>query len=132
MYLRFTTQFTNPFGETETGIFLALRFLRDDYPATQNEDIARLKQISVWFNKHLEKPTRFSNAGNKNPANISLSWFKDSAKEHIRRIQQLIEIFQKYGIFIERISTKNPGYIVYEDEFQISAIPYKTDRNKVI
>ena len=72
MYLRFTTQFTNPYGEMDTGIFLALKFIRDDYLAVQNEDIAKLKDLSAWFNKHLDKPTRFSNAANKNPAKISL------------------------------------------------------------
>jgi hypothetical protein len=30
MYLRFTTQFTNPYGELEIGIFMALKYLRED------------------------------------------------------------------------------------------------------
>jgi len=132
MYLRFTTQFINLDGEQEVGIFMALRHLREDYTFTQDEDVNKLKLITGWFSKRLEKPTRFSNASNKNPANISLSWFKDSAKEHIQKIHELIEIFERYDIVVERVVSKSPGYIVYEDEYQISAIPFKADRNKVI
>lgn len=132
MYLRFTTQFVNPYGELETGIFMALRFLRDDHSATKDEDVRKLKQLSVWFDKNLDKPTRFSNASNKNPANISLSWFKDSAKEHIQKVHKLVEILEQYDFVVERVASKNPGYVVFEDEFQISAIPFKADRNKVI
>jgi hypothetical protein len=80
----------------------------------------------------LGKPTRFSKGTSKLNADVSLSWFKDSAKEHIKKIQDLVEIAEQYDIIIERIASKNPGYIVFEDEYQISAVPFKTDRKRVI
>lgn len=132
MYLRFTAQFINPYGELETGIFMALKYLRDDHSLTKDEDIKKLKELSGWFNQNLEKPARFSKGTSKLNANVSLSWFKDSAKEHINRIQYLIEIAERYDILIERIASKNPGYIVFEDEYQVSAVPFKSDRKKVI
>jgi hypothetical protein len=85
-----------------------------------------------WFEKYLAKPGRFSNANNKNPSAISLSWFKDSAKMDIQKIFEVREILQKYGIVIEMVTSKNPGYIVYEDDYQISAIPFKNDRKRVL
>ena len=132
MYLRFTTQFINPYNESETGIFMALKYVRDDLSITQDEDIYKLKLLTGWFNQYLDKPIKFSNATNKNPANISLSWFKDSAKNHIQKIHELIEILERYDIIVDRVTTQNPGYVVYEDEFQISAIPFKAHRNYVI
>lgn len=132
MFLRFTTQFINPYGELETGIFMALKYLRDDYSLTNSEDLKKLKELSGWFNQNLEKPTRFSKGTSKLNADVSLSWFKDSAKEHIRRIHDFIEIAEKYDILIERITSKNPGYIVFEDEYQVSAVPFKTDRKRVL
>ena len=131
MYLRFTTQFINPYNELETGIFMALKYLRDDYPLTNDEDVKKLKTLSLWFNQNLEKPTRFSKGTNKYNANISLSWFKASAGEHIKRMHEFIEIAEKYDFVIERITNKNPGYIVFEDEYQVSAVPFKTDRKRV-
>src|SRR5665213_2811124 len=103
MYLRFTTQFINPYGELETGIFMALRYLRDDHSLTKDEDVNRLKELSAWFNRNLEKPTRFSNGTSKYNANVSLSWYKDSAKEHIKKLQEFVEIAEKYDIIIDRI-----------------------------
>jgi|SRR6185503_3797915 len=132
MYLRFTTQFINADGELETGIFMALRYLRDDYSVTKDEDIKRLKEISSWFDRNLEKPTRFSKGTSKLNADISLSWFKDSARVHIKKMQEFIEIAERYDMLVERITSKNPGYIVFEDEYQVSAVPFKTDRKNVI
>jgi len=132
MYLRFTTQFINPYGESETGIFMALKYLRDDHSLTTDDDIIGLKALSAWFNRNLEKPTRFSKGTSKKNADVSLSWFKDSAKEHIKKMQEFIEIAEKYHITIERIASKNPGYIVFEDEYQISAVPFKSDRKRVV
>jgi len=132
MYLRFTTQFINPYGELETGIFMALKYLRDDHSLTKDEDINELKALSAWFNQNLEKPTRFSKGTSKYNADVSLSWFKDSAKEHIKKIQDLVEIAERYDIIIDRIASKNPGYVVFEDEYQVSAVPFKADRKRVI
>jgi hypothetical protein len=132
MFLRFTTQFINPYGELETGIFMALKYLRDDHALTTEEDVNQLKELSGWFNKNLEKPTRFSKGTSKVNADISLSWFKDSAQAHINKMQHFIKIAEQYDIIIERIVSKNPGYIVFEDDYQISAVPFKTDRKRVI
>jgi len=132
MYIRFTTQFINQYGEPETGIFMALKYLRDDHSLTKDEDINKLKELSGWFNKNLEKPTRFSKGTSKLNADVSLSWFKDSAKEHIKKIQDLIEIAEQYDIIIDRIASRSPGYIVFEDEYQVSAVPFKSDRKRVI
>ncbi|MBS1532196.1 MAG: hypothetical protein JSU01_17975 [Bacteroidetes bacterium] len=131
MYLRFITQFINEYDEPETGVFQALRFIRE-HPSTSDEDVHTLKSLKDWFNANLEAPDRFSNASNKNPAAISLSWFKDSAKEHIKKIYEIREVLDKYAIVVEVVTTKNPGYIVYEDDYQVSAVPFKTDRKKVI
>lgn len=116
----------------ETGIFMALKYLRDDHFLTKNDGINKLKKLTDWFNKNLEKPTRFSNRASKYNADILLSWFKDSAKEHIKKMQEFIEIAEQYHIIVERVASRNPGYIVFEDEYQVSAVPFKTDRKRAI
>ena len=47
-------------------------------------------------------------------------------------MQELAEILERYDFVVERLTTRNPGYIIYEDDHQISAIPFKSDRNKVL
>ena len=132
MYLRFTTKFLNPYGELETGVFMALKYLRDDYSLTTDEDILKLKALTVWFDKNLEKPSRFSNGTSKYNASVSLSWFKDTASEHLKKMQEFVKVAEQNDIIVERITTKNPGYVVYEDEYQVSAIPFKNQRKNSI
>ncbi|MBD1366874.1 hypothetical protein IDJ77_23895 [Mucilaginibacter sp. ZT4R22] len=131
MYLRFTTEFINEYNEAETGVFQALGYLRNN-PSTQDGDVVKLKILNKWFSSNLEKPTRFSNATSKSPVSVSLSWFKDSAKEHLHKMSELTEVLEKYDLVVERLVTKNPGYIVYEDDYQVSAVPFRNDRNRVI
>jgi len=131
VYVRFITSFINENGDVETGIFNALAFIRDN-SLTKDDDVKSLTALMKWFNRYLAKPDRFSNSGNKNPAAISLSWFKDTAKTDIQKIFELKEILLKYEITLEMVTSKNPGYIVYEDKHQISAIPFKSDRKKVL
>ena len=131
MYLRFITEYVDKNGDIDRGIFNVLRFIRED-SATQDDDADLLKNLMNWFNNNLDAPDKFSNATNKNPESISLSWFKDSAKKHIGKIYEIRGLLSKYGIEVEVLTTKTPGYIIYEDDYQISAIPFKADRSKVI
>jgi len=130
MYIRFITQFVDQKGEATHGIFNAIDYIIDN-ALTQNEDVIRLKEIRKWFGTYLKKPDRFSNSGNKNPAAISLSWFKDSAKVDIEKMYEVKAILANYDLLVEQVASKTPGYIVYEDEHQISAIPFKADAKRV-
>ena len=117
---------------SSNGIFMALKYLREDYSLTNDEDIIKLKELTIWFSKNLEKPARLSNGTSKHNANNSLSWFRDTASDHLKRMQSFIKIAEKYDIVIERMISKNPGYVVYEDEHQVSAVPFKNNRKKMM
>ena len=58
------------------------------------------------------------------PKNVALSWFKDSATPHISRTHKLPTILNNYGLQTEILINERPGYIVYEDEFQVVAEPF--------
>jgi hypothetical protein len=53
-----------------------------------------------------------------------LEWFKDSAKEHIAKMHALKQILEAHGVVVDVIQTHRPGYVVYEDEFQVAAEPF--------
>lgn len=131
MYLRFITQFKNEHDKKETGIFQALEFLRLS-AHTFDYDKEHLKKIKEWFNINLDRPDRFSKSKSKNTANVSLSWFKSSATEHLQIMYQMKEILERYDIRVEVIKRENPGYIIYEDNYQVSTIPHRADKNKVV
>ncbi len=137
MYLRFITQFINKDGQIETGLFQALGFIRDDYQLTHDDDERKLSVLSAWFKDNLIIPEVLTNKnthhniGKYHEFNL-LSWFKDSAKEHIIKVNEIIEILDKYDLIVERVTCKYPGIIVYQDEFQVCAHPLKSEKKRVL
>jgi hypothetical protein len=79
-----------------------------------------------WFKANLTIPDKFTNS---NPPYYrkkrkAISWFKDTATEHIGKIRQIITILENHNIHAQMIQTDKPGYIVYEDGHQIVAEPF--------
>lgn len=130
MYIRFITEFKNEDAVIKTGVFQALGYLLRTKQTFEYDEIL-LKEIRAWFNQHLEKPTRFSKSRRNNASSVALSWFKSSSTEHIRRMYELKAVLDKYNIVVDVVKRGRPGYIIYEDEFQVATLPYKLDKNVV-
>ena len=79
-------------------------------------------RIFRWFNENLERPARFSRKPRRQPK--AVCWFKPSAKEHLKRIWELVAILESNDVLVHLIKTKTPGYVVYEDDFQLVAEPF--------
>jgi hypothetical protein len=92
-------------------------------------DEARHDLIRKWFNESLENPTRFTAA--KRPFHRkragAISWFKDSAHEHVPRVTELVTKLEHHGISVRMLKTDRVGYIVYEDEYQFVAERFATE-----
>jgi hypothetical protein len=125
MFLRFVTTEVHRESHKEAGLFRAAYRLRDDDMLSAEEEVA-LKQIYSWFNKNLKEPTRFTTA--KPPYDgkrkNGISWFKDSANEHIDKMREIVDLLERHDVPVRMIKAARPGYIVYEDEFQIVAVPF--------
>jgi hypothetical protein len=125
MYLRFVVTDIDEDSERALGVFHAVRYLRDGkklYPYEEDQhDIVRW-----WFNENLQKPTRFtaSKAPFYRKKSRALSWFKDTANEHLVRVRDLVAILDNHGVFVHTLKAKRVGYVVYEDEYQIVAEPF--------
>lgn len=66
--------------------------------------------------------SRTRNANHKQKR--ALSWFKDSAHAHLERVRRLVALLESCGVVAEMITTERPGYVVYEDDFQMVAEPF--------
>jgi hypothetical protein len=125
MFLRFVTTELHRESHKELGIFQAAYRLRDRGSLSQAEELL-LKEISDWFNINLDKPKRLTSA--KPPyyrkRQNGISWFKDSAGEHIGKVREMVALLKHHDVPVRMIKTTRPGYIVYEDEFQIVAVPF--------
>ena len=122
MYVRFVVAEVDDDSEREAGVFQAASKLRDTGKLYPYEE-AHLDELREWFNTHLEKPTRFT-ATKRYGKNRAISWFKDSAQEHIARIREMVAILENHGVRVRMIKTERVGYVVYEDEHQVVAEPF--------
>ena len=125
MYLRFVVADIDDDSERALGVFHAVRYLRDAgklYPYEEDQH----DMVRWWFNENLEKPTRFT--ASKPPfyrkKSKAISWFKDSASEHIARVRELVAILETHGVPVRMLKTQRVGYVVYEDEYQMVAEPF--------
>ena len=57
-----------------------------------------------------------------------MCWFKPAAREHILRIRDIVAILENHGVTTKMLVTRRPGYVVYEDEHQVAAIPFRRKR----
>ena len=53
-----------------------------------------------------------------------MCWFKPKAKGHLAKIREMSCILEQNGVYVRVIKAQQPGYIVYEDEFQVVAEPF--------
>ena len=123
MYVRFIVGDRNDDSGCELGVFQAVNNLGDSGKLYPYEESV-LQELRQWFNTHLQKPDRFT--ASKPPyyrkKNKAISWFKDTAHEHIARIREMVVILENHGISVRMIKSERVGYIVYEN--QVVAEPF--------
>ena len=55
----------------------------------------------------------------------AVSWFKDTAEPSIKKMWEIVALLKEHGIAVRLLRSKNPGKIVYEDDFQIVVREWK-------
>lgn len=63
----------------------------------------------------------------RTPPGRAISWLKLSATEHVAHMRQLVALLEHKDIAVEEFLTDKPGYIVYEDDHQVAAIPFTNE-----
>lgn len=112
-------------GEPEGLVQVAYR-LRDE-ASVALDDRNVLAEVLRWLEQNLEEPDRFNRTTSKGAWRRSargLSWFKDTARDHLERMRELARVLDAYGYAVTVITETRIGYIVYEDRFQVVAEPF--------
>lgn len=132
MYLRFVSPLKHGGSarprDLHMGIFQAVITCRDDVdmPAWLH---AQLIAEFDWFKDYLPSPDEkyFQYRYVREYHWDSICWFKDSARQMIKRTWALKALIEQAGLPISVISTSAPGRITYQDKYQIVAHPLRTD-----
>jgi hypothetical protein len=120
MYLRFTIPSDGertPTGSA-AGIFRAAGRLRDAYRFDTWEHQWLCEDFD-WFNEHLPVPTDIRRGH-------AVCWFKPEARAMISRVWRMAALIERVGIAVRVYRKRRAGTIVYEDDFQVSAVPWRT------
>ena len=119
-YVRFVIGRKDEESHVELGIFqAAARAL--EWQNITGSDADELNELREWFSENLEKPTSFG----RDRLRLGICWFKTGSTEHISRIWDMVRILERNGIYVKKIRTDKPGYVIYEDEWQLVAEPFR-------
>ncbi len=119
-YIRFVVGHKDEDSHVEQGVFQAASRALENQSIT-GSDADELHTLRHWFNENLEKPTSFG----RGSLGLGICWFKLAAAEHINQLWQMVRILERHGIYVRKIKTDKPGYVVYEDEWQLVAEPFR-------
>jgi hypothetical protein len=119
-YIRFVVGRKDEDSHVEHGIFQAAARALECQSIT-GSDADELNELRQWFSENLEKPTSFGRDGRS----LGICWFKTGSAEHISRIWEMAHILERHGIYVKKIRTDKPGYVTYEDQWQLVAEPFR-------
>jgi hypothetical protein len=117
-YVRFVVGREDEDSHVERGIFQAAA-LALEWQNITGSDADELNKLRAWFSTNLEKPTSVG----RDKLRSGICWFKAESTEHVSRIWEMVRILERNGIYVKKIRTDKPGYVIYEDGWQLVAEP---------
>ena len=126
LYVRFVVARVDERSDQKLGVFSALYELEHAGELAEHE-IEWFVSIERWFDQNLRRPTRFNWSSRPNAPDRAISWLKMSAKVHVSAMRELVTLLRHKDVAVEELQTDRPGYVVYEDAFQVAAIPFERE-----
>jgi glycine cleavage system regulatory protein len=83
-----------------------------------------LEELLKWFEKNLTIPDRFAASKHPHARGTAISWIRASARDHLVRLRKMTRLLSSVGIPLEELRTQRPGYVIYEDDHQVVALPF--------
>jgi len=120
MFIRFVVGADDEDHRLLTGVITEARFLRDRNELAQAE-IVWLEETYSRLNENLPCPP-FAAAGWSRDA---VAWFKDNAGDPIKRMWELVALLREHGVRVRLLRSKNPGKVLYEDDYQVVVEEWK-------
>jgi hypothetical protein len=104
------------------GVFATVNTLSRQGRLTPEQEAFR-RAMNDWFDAHLPLPTEANPDLYADAHPRSAAWFKHTATAHLAQVPGYLRVLEAHGIEWREIVTDNPGTILYEDAFQVVAIP---------
>jgi len=119
--LRYCSRYANRHGAF-VGVFGLVNVLGRHGMLTPAEERFR-RENNAWYDAAYPDPTRTNPKAYEHPR--TASWFRSSPASAplLTRLPGYLAILDSHRVAWRRITTDDPGDVVYEDEFQVVAVP---------
>ena len=124
IYIRLVIDKNDEDSGRKMGLFMAMQLLRDNNELYDYEELL-VKELYHWFDLYLDAPPVQASESNYYSTPMAISWFKSSAVKHISKMREFGHILEGHNIYVTELKTERPGKILYEDNYQIAAVPFK-------
>ena len=108
----------------EIGIFTAAYALQREGALTP-PDHATLDEQLAWFERTLRLPQTVCVPRPRWGSKPAAFWFTPSATEAVARARALAALLDAHGHDIHVLRTAQPGLVLYRDEHQVLAVPFR-------
>jgi hypothetical protein len=119
MFIRFTvpSDAFRPERRTATGLFHATYRLARGGRFEEGERLWFEDEMR-WFNEYLPATRSLSD-------DRAVCWYRGTAGEAISRMWRLVCLVEHEGVPVRVYRTHRPGIVVYSDQLQIAAVPWR-------
>lgn len=108
------------------------------YELSESPDVGASLQAELtrwldWIDTHVEVPDRFNRTKSKGwyrRETRGLSWLRATAATHVEAFRALAEVVARCGYEVAEVREKRVGYVIYEDEVQVVAEPFRDTRQR--
>ena len=125
MFVRFVTDRLHEDTGIPSGVFTVAYEILDGIEIDEYFRIEIRKTLD-WFASNLPKPARLQRSRKLQQPGRGICWFKSEATECMANIRYLVDLIHEQDIVVREVITDTPGYMVYEDDFQIVAEPFSS------
>lgn len=127
-YLRFVLEETDLRTGENKGLFTAAYSILRSGKLYAHEE-KEIQHALEWLERRLPIPDRFSKNSNASHKNTNgISWFKPKSTDALQQIRRIVAVLEEHGARVKILKTTRPGYVVYEDSFQIVAEPFHGEK----
>jgi hypothetical protein len=87
----------------------------------EEHQLVWLEETYAWLNEHLPCPPFSTSRWSRD----AVTWFKDNAGDPIKRMWEIVMLLREHGVPVRLLRSKNPGKVLYEDEYQVVVEEWK-------
>jgi hypothetical protein len=118
--------------ESQTAIgIVAVAYERAGSDEVSEAVRADLRRWLTWIEQHLDVPDRFNRTTSKGwyrRETRGICWLRTTASEHIMAFRALADVLVRCGCQVSELRETRVGYVIYEDDVQVVAEPFRDTR----